>query len=58
MSPNYRESEVRKMMYEHLRLTTNEATQNLNHQYADEVGTFDQIQKEAMMMADYFVRGI
>lgn len=58
INPYYDEDEIRKMMYEHLQLTTNEATQNLSHQYADEVKTFDAIQAEALMMANYFVTGI
>ena len=58
INPYYKENEVRKMMYEHLRLTTNEAVQNLGGQYAEEVKTFDAIQAEALMMADYFTNGI
>jgi len=58
MSPCYSEDEVRRMMYEHLRLTTDEATQNLNRQYTDEVRTFDAIQAEALEMANYFTNGI
>jgi len=58
LNPAYDETTVRNMMYTHLQLTTNEATQNLSHQYADEVKTFDQIQAEALMMADYFTAGL
>ena len=58
LSPCYRFEEVRCMMYTHLRLTTDEAVQNLSGQYAEEVKTFDKIQAEALMMADYFTSGI
>jgi len=58
ISPCYDKEEVRKMMYEHLRLTTAEATYSLNGQYAQEVEAFDAIQAEAIMMADYFTAGI
>ena len=52
------EDDVRRMMYTHLHLTTQEATQVLNKQYEQGIATFDRVQKEALMMADYFASGI
>lgn len=54
----YDEAEVRKMMYTHLQLTTDEATQVLGGKYAQAIATFDRVQNEALMMADYFACGI
>jgi len=58
INPNYRLGEVRMMMFEHLRLTIAEATAELEGRYQDSINTFDQIQKEAAMMADYFAQGL
>ena len=52
------ENDVRRMMYSHLHLTTQEATEVLNKQYEQAIATFDKVQEEALMMADYFVSGI
>jgi hypothetical protein len=54
----YEYDEVRKMMYTHLQLTTNEATYMLGGQYDRAIAEFDHVQNEALMMADYFTRGI
>ena len=58
INPHYNESEVRKMMYEHLRLTILEATNYLQGRFDASIQTFDQIQAEAQTMADYFAQGI
>lgn len=50
----FNEKEVRKMLYHHLELTTSEALQVLNGQYKQAIATFDEIQNQALMMADYF----
>jgi len=58
INPHYSESEIRKMMYEHLRLTLLEASHYIAGRYEESISTFDQIQAEAQMMADYFAKGI
>jgi len=58
INPHYREDEVKRMMYEHLRLTLLEVSYYLQAKYDQSIATFDQIQKEAEDMADYFARGL
>lgn len=49
---------VRKMLYTHLDLTTSQVVNRLARNHVAEVQTFDQIEREALMMADYFAKGI
>ena len=58
VNPHFGESEVKKMMYEHLRLTLLESSHYLQGRFEQSISTFDQIQTEAQMMADFFARGI
>jgi len=58
INPNFRFGEVRMMMFEHLRLTIEEATAELGGKYQESINTFDQIQAEAAQMADYFAAGL
>lgn len=58
INPNYNFGEVRLMMNEHLRLTIEEATAELGRNYQQSIDTFDKIQAEAAMMADYFTAGL
>lgn len=55
---NLDENEVRQMMYTHLQLTTDEAVATLSGKYSQSIQIFDQVQNEALMMADYFSSGI
>lgn len=57
VNPHYKESEVRAMMHEHLQLTLTEAAYEIQGKYQDSIKTFDQIQDEAAMMANYFAAG-
>lgn len=45
------------MWYEHLALTKSEAVARLSKDYAEDITIFDQIEKEALMMADAFANG-
>ena len=54
----YSEETVRKMMYDHLRMTLMEASLYLQGKYTESIAEFDKIQAEAEQMADYFARGI
>lgn len=58
INPYYEESEVRAMMYEHLRLTLLEASSYLKGNYDESIMHFDAIQREAEKMADMFSLGI
>lgn len=58
INPYYNKEELRKMLYTHLDLTKEEVTNRINHNYKNEIEVFDEIEKEALMMADYFTEGI
>jgi len=58
INPHYSEDEVRRMMYEHLRLTLLEASSIIQGNFDTGITTFDQIQSEAEQMADYFSKGL
>ena len=58
INPFYPKEEVRNMLYEHLRLTTNEVSARLKKDYTADVKAYDLVQKEALQMAMFFVDGI
>lgn len=58
INPFYPKEEVRNMLYEHLRLTTNEVSARLKKDYAADIMAYDLVQKEALQMAMFFVDGI
>lgn len=58
INPFYPIEEVRKMLYEHLRLTTEEVSARLRKDYTADIKAFDMVQKEALEMSQFFVDGI
>ena len=46
------------MLYDHLRMTENEAVQILTQQYEASINEYDSIQEQALNMADFMTRGI
>jgi len=46
------------MLYEHLKLTTEEAAMRLAANYPADIRAFDNVEREALAMADYFTQGI
>jgi len=58
MNPYYDREELRKMLYSHLQLTTDEVAHRLAGDYAADVAAMDKVQAEALDMADYFTAGI
>jgi len=48
----------RSLLYDHLKMTENEAVQIIKGQYEPSIAQFDDIQKEALVMADYMTEGI
>lgn len=58
INPFYKKEEVRKMLYEHLRLTTDEVNARLKGDYVADINTYDMVQKEILGMSSYFVNGI
>ena len=49
---------LKGMMYEHLGLTTNEVVEYLQHHYAADVRVYDEINAQALQMADMLTSGI
>ncbi|MCL2838510.1 MAG: acetylglutamate kinase [Oscillospiraceae bacterium] len=58
INPNYKLDEMRQMLRTHLDLTTKEVTARLAGRYAEDIEAFGKVEREAMMMADYFTQGI
>jgi hypothetical protein len=58
INPYWSMEEWRQMLYEHLRLTKTEAVLWLNKDYEKAINIFDEIEKQALGMADYMTEGI
>ena len=58
INPFYQKEEIRNMLYEHLRLTTNEVNYRLQGNYAEDINSYDKVQKEILKMSQFFVNGI
>jgi len=58
INPYYNAEELRKMLYTHLELTTQEVNMRLAGDYKADIEAFDKVEREAMAMADYFAHGI
>lgn len=58
INPYYGNEDVRKMLYSHLQLTTQEVAMRLAGNYPADIEAFDKVEQEALMMADYFSSGI
>lgn len=58
INPFYPKEEVRNMLYEHLKLTTNEVNARLRQDYRADIQAYDMVQKEILEMSQFFVNGI
>ncbi len=58
INPFWSECEWRELLFDHLRMTEDEAVQILTGQYEQSIKEFDAIQAEALEMADVMTRGI
>jgi len=58
LSSAYPIEETRRHMYRHLDLTKQQVSARLLGQHMSEIEAFDRGEKEALMMADYFAKGI
>lgn len=58
INPFYPKEEVRKMLYEHLRLTSNEVNARLKGNYREDINAYDMVQREILKMSQFFVNGI
>lgn len=58
INPFYPKEEIRKMLYEHLKLTTDEVNARLKGDYVADIKAYDMAQKEILIMSKFFVNGI
>lgn len=58
INPYYPKEEIRQMLYEHLKLTTDEVSNRLKKDYSADIKAFDMVQKEILQMSNFFVDGI
>jgi LysM repeat protein len=58
INPYWSQQEWKKMLYDHLEMTKMEAVEILTSKYADSIHTFDNIEREALLMADLIAQGI
>jgi hypothetical protein len=57
-NPYWSQASWQAMLYDHLKMTENEAVQMLTGKYADSIAQYDAIQNEALEMADMLAQGI
>lgn len=58
INPYWSAQEWQKMLYDHLAMTKTEAVDILPQKYADSISIFENIEQEALAMADMMIRGI
>lgn len=58
INPYWSEQEWKRLLYDHLAMTKNEAVYMLNKQYTDSINVFDNIEMQALNMADTMTYGI
>jgi len=57
-NPNWKLNDMKKMMHDHLALTTDEAVARLKKDYAADVKAYDNVHEEILKMADMLTDGI
>jgi hypothetical protein len=57
-NPNWKLAEMKKMMHDHLNLTTEEAVARLKKDYDADVRAYDKVHNEILMMADMLTDGV
>jgi len=58
INPHYNYEELQKMLMAHLNMTSQEVVAYISKDYVKSIAAFDNIEKEALEMADYFSNGI
>lgn len=58
INPNWLQNKWQLMLYDHLKITEDEAVYRLTKQYAKDVAIYDTIEDQALMMADDMANGI
>jgi hypothetical protein len=57
-NPNWKEDDMKKMMHDHLKLTTDEAVARIKKDYDADVAAYDKVHNEILEMADMLADGI
>jgi hypothetical protein len=57
-NPNWKMEDMKKMMHDHLTLTTEEAVARLKKDYAADIKAYDKVHDEILLMADMLTDGI
>lgn len=57
-NPNWKYEDMKTMMDEHIKLTTNEALQRINKDYDADIIAFDKVYKEILQMSDMLAEGL
>lgn len=58
INPYWNQKEWQTLLYDHLKMTENEAALRLTGKYKDDINQYDAIEDEALEMADYMYSGI
>lgn len=58
INPYWSKREWQRLLYDHLKMTEDEAVKRLNGQYAEDIKIYDDIEDEALLMADEMSSGI
>ena len=58
INPHWNREKWRQMLYSHLAMTEKEAVLRLGEDYAADIKNFEEIEKEALDMADYMLLGM
>jgi hypothetical protein len=57
-NPNWKLDDMKKMMHEHLKLTTDEAVARIKKDYGADVSAYDKVHQEILAMSDMLTDGI
>ena len=57
-NPNWKEDDMKKMMHDHLKLTTDEAVARIKKDYDGDVAAYDKVHNEILEMSDMLTEGI
>jgi len=57
-NPNWKEDDMKKMMHDHLKLTTDEAVARIKKDYDGDVAAYDKVHNEILDMSDMLTDGI